>query len=111
MLVIPFTLVISAAGAAPRTTYLTTYLRAGPGEEYAAIDEIEPHSQVEVQSCDKDWCRVQSDLAAGYIRADVLAAPDIHVKPGAPPANAPCFTARLNGPPRGGDTVRVCNDK
>lgn len=112
LLLVPIPVLLAfAAIAAPGTTYSTTYLRAGPGEQYAALDEIEPHSQVEVQSCEKDWCEVQSGLAHGYIKAGILSAPDIHAKPGPPAQGATCFTARLNGPPRGGDTVRICNDK
>ena len=89
----------------------TAYLRAGPGEQYAALDEIDPESEVDVQSCDNGWCRVRSGDADGFIRAEVLTAPDDHAKPPAPAPGAPCFTADLNGRPRGGEQVRVCDTK
>lgn len=97
--------------AAPQTVRMTTYLRAGPGPQYAALDEIDPESQVDVQSCDGGWCRVRSGRAAGFIRAEVLTAPDEHAKPPAPAAGAACLDATLNGRPRGGEPVRICNDK
>ena len=101
----------TAALAAPATVFSDSYLRAGPGEQYAALDEVEPHSQVDVLSCDKNWCRVRFGRSDGFVRADILSAPDIHAKPGPPPADAACFTARVNGRPSGGELVRVCNGK
>jgi uncharacterized protein YraI len=97
-----------AAGAAPGTVFLTTYLRAGPGEQYAALDEIAPRSQVDVQSCASGWCRVRANDATGFIRTDVLSAPDIHAAPTSVQGKD-CFTARLNGRPRSADDARICD--
>lgn len=98
------------AAAAPGTVFLTTYLRAGPGEGYAALDEIAPHSVVEVEGCEGGWCRIRSGRASGFIRAEVLSARDIHAKPESPPV-ATCFTVRMNGRPDGGDDVRICGGR
>jgi hypothetical protein len=35
----------------------TTYLRVGPGLQYAVIDEVEAQDAITVQGCDKGWCR------------------------------------------------------
>ena len=106
-----FLLSAASVVAAPGMVYTTTYLRAGPGDQYAALDEIEPESRVDVQVCDKGWCRIRSGQATGFINADVLSAPDAHAKPSAPASGAPCFTARLNGRPSTASEVRVCDNK
>lgn len=98
-----------AACAALALTFATTYLRAGPGEHYAVLDELAPHTDVDVLSCDAGWCRVRLGRIQGFIGAHILSAPDIHAKPGA--AAGPCVIARVNGRPRGGDTVRVCDER
>ena len=100
-------LVAGVALAKPGTVNLTTYLRAGAGEQFAALDEIDPEDQVDVQSCANGWCRVVSGSATGYIEESVLSAPDFHRQPAAAAATD-CFTARLNGPPRSADAVRIC---
>lgn len=94
--------------ARPQAVMLTTYLRAGPGERFAVLDEIEAHKQVDVQDCSADWCRVVSDGAPGFVKQDAFSAPDIHRVPPGIPASAECVTARLNGRPSEGDEVRVC---
>lgn len=101
-------LAASAAVAKSGMVDLTTYLRAGPGQQYAVLDEIEPRRQVEVQSCDNGWCRVIIDKAAGFIEAARLSGPDIHTVPPGIPPSADCFTALLNGAPRSGDDQRIC---
>ncbi len=103
------TLIVSNASAVPATVHLTTYLRTGPGNQYAVLDEIRPEARVDVDACQDGWCRVKSDEHAGYIEAYVLSAPDIHGAPPAAPPSGPCITARLNGMPRAGDTVRICD--
>ena len=98
----------SAASAQPGTVYLTTWLRSGPGDQYAVLDEVDPQSQVDVEACGNGWCRVASSRAKGFIKASVLSAPDLHRNPPGAAQGANCFTAQLNGSPRSGDDVRVC---
>jgi uncharacterized protein YraI len=93
------------------TVMTTTYLRTGPGVQYAALDEVPPQAQVAVQSCAGAWCDVRWGTVHGYIRQESLTMPDLHVKPAATPQGAACFSARLNGRPNGADGVRICEAK
>lgn len=97
------------ASSRPGTVFWVTYLRAGPGHQYAVLDELDPHSSVEVQECGGDWCRVVSERAEGYMLASMLSAPDIHGGPPATPHPGECVKVRLNGF-RGKDEARVCGE-
>jgi hypothetical protein len=87
---------LSAAGAAeaaPQRLAWSTFLRAGPGDQFAALDEIEHSTSVEVLGCAAGWCRIQEGRTVGYIDQDALTLPKV---PGGatPPASAPnCFVA------------------
>jgi hypothetical protein len=73
----------------------STYMRAGPGENYAVVDELEHDTDVDVRQCNDRWCEIVSGQVVGYIDRDALTLP----KP--PGGNAPvggpqgCFTASL----------------
>jgi hypothetical protein len=90
-------LTASAASAAPTSLHWSTYLRAGPGETFQTIDELEHDTVVDVQNCANGWCRVLDGGSEGYVDQDALKLP------ATPPAAAPasgaqtCFTARQAG--------------
>jgi uncharacterized protein YraI len=88
-------------------TAITTYLRIGPGRQYAVLDEIGPGRRLEIQSCQGDWCRVASPDASGYVEAKALHLPDIHANAPQRQAGSDCFTAVLNGT-ASGDRQRFC---
>lgn len=93
--------------AEPGQTAWTTYLRAGPGLQFAVLDEIEAHKTLDVQDCRGGWCRVVSGDAEGYVAADHLAAPGPPAPKAADHAPVPCFRAQQTGF-RGGDEVQFC---
>ena len=97
------------ARARPAQTTWTTYLRAGPGLQYAAIDEIDSQTTVDVQECRDGWCRVEFGRAFGYIDAGVVQDEASHAAKSAAPAPAPipCFQARQSGYGVG-DELRFC---
>jgi uncharacterized protein YraI len=85
----------------------TTYLRVGPGLQYAVIDEVEAQDSITVKRCDKGWCQVIDGGAEGYIAENIVSAkagpkpPVTHDKP------VPCFVSQLSG--YGGDEAqRFC---
>ena len=84
---VALSLPLSAGGAlaaSPPSVKLawSTYLRAGPGETYQAIDEVEHGVAVVVDGCADRWCRVSGAGIAGYVDQDALTLP-------APPAPSP----------------------
>ena len=73
----------------------STYLRSGPGETYAAIDELSHDVRVRVMGCDGRWCRVADGTVEGYVDRDALALPH------PPPADASAgVRLRRRGPSR-----------
>lgn len=82
----------AAASAAPvrgaAAIAWSTYLRAGPGQAYEAIDELEHDTRVQVVDCSGRWCRVSGASGSGYVDRDALDLPRT-VAP-QPPANADC---------------------
>jgi uncharacterized protein YraI len=69
----------------------STYLRAGPGETYEAIAELEHDTRVGLVGCSARWCRVSGDAGQGYVDRDALTLPRT-VAP-QPPANTDCVVA------------------
>ena len=65
------------ATALPRQAVMawSTYLRAGPGETYAAITELEHDTRVSVVGCDGRWCRISDASGSGYVDRDALDLP------------------------------------
>ena len=96
------------ASADPARTQWTAFMRLGPGEQFAVIDEIELDSAVDVRSCAHSWCLVISDRAQGYMPADVLRRSAL--TPPAPQSGeqpVPCFRENLEGF-RGSEAWRIC---
>ena len=79
-----------AASAPPRSTVVawSTYLRAGPGETYEAISELEHDTRVGLLGCGARWCRVSGDAGQGYVDRDALTLP--RTLAADPPARTDC---------------------
>lgn len=90
------------AAAADIAAPWTTYLRAGPGPQFIALDEIPRGAPVTVHRCAAGWCNVTFGRAEGYMAQAGLA-------PAAPPAQAAadCFDTVLSGY-GAGSHVRFC---
>ena len=69
----------------------STYLRAGPGETYAAISELEHDTPVKVMGCDGQWCQVSGAAIAGYVDRDALDLPRTLAPQ--PPVSTDCVVA------------------
>lgn len=98
---------VGAAARLVRTSW-TAYLRAGPGEQFHVIDEIDALSPVDVQDCKGTWCLVISGQSQGYLPADVLQQSDLtppHTAVAAQPQ--PCLDETLEGF-RGHEGWRFC---
>lgn len=95
---------VSVAEARPGTVFWTAYLRTEPGEQYAVVDEIEPRSRLEVQTCEGKWCLVSVRGRSGYVEATLPSTPDIRAPRSAKSEPPTCFNAKLNGTRSGTDT-------
>ncbi len=85
----------------------TTYLRVGPGLQYAVIDEVEAQDAITVQGCDKGWCRVIDGGAEGYIAENIVSTKAAPKPAGSPEKPVPCFVTQQSG--YGGDEAqRFC---
>jgi len=91
--------------AAATETKWTSYLRAGPGLQYAALDEIPPHRPLTVRDCASGWCRVLAGRAEGYVQQGLLT--EAHPEPITPGTQHDCFEATMTGWV-GGSHVRFC---
>lgn len=89
-------------------TSWTTYLRSGPGLQFAVIDEVESRSNVDVVGCRDGWCLVVYGGAEGYLAQSVLPSSTPPNKTGPSPHPGDCFDAHLKGYPKGGEDVRFC---
>ncbi len=67
--------VASPATAATATLNWSTFLRAGPGAEFTAIDELQHGAPVDLGACAGRWCRVSDGAAAGWVDKDSLLLP------------------------------------
>jgi hypothetical protein len=65
----------NAARAEPEVTHWSAYLRAGPSESAAVIDEIRHGSRIDVGHCAGDWCQVNNGAESGWIDKDALSLP------------------------------------
>ena len=79
-----------AAPAPLRSTVVawSTYLRAGPGETYEAISELEHDTRLGLVGCDGRWCRVSGDAGQGYVDRSALELPRTLAPQ--PPARTDC---------------------
>lgn len=50
----------------------TSFLYAGPGSNYAVIDELPQASRFDVESCSEGWCRITLGGVEGYLRSEVV---------------------------------------
>ncbi len=101
-------LLASAASAAAKEgeARWSGWLRAGPGMQYAVLDEIPAKSKIDVQSCTNGWCAVTSGAAKGYVSADLV---NIPPAPQPPAHIIGCFTTQETGyGPQGGEAERFC---
>ncbi len=95
--------------AQPGTVYWTSWLRVGPGDGYAVVDEVAPRSTVEVLGCQDGWCRVTAKGATGYLKQAMLSAPDIHAGPPQAAMPGPCVVVARNGAGQLGEATRICS--
>jgi len=100
-------LAVNATASVPRTHW-TTYLRAGPGLQFAVLDELQPDTPLPGAVCAEGWCRVAvTEDRFGYVSRKDLALPAspalraAHIEGG-------CITAALSGYHGEADPVRVC---
>ena len=77
-----------AAPPLPTVIAWSTYLRAGPGETYAAISELEHDTRVVLVGCSAQWCRVSGEAGRGYVDRAALEMPRTLAPQ--PPARADC---------------------
>lgn len=81
-----------------------TFLRAGPGLEYAVTDEVDPEAPLDVLRCAGAWCEVRFEGVAGWVQAATVAqatpAPQPH-------GTQPCFDDRQAGYGKG-ERTRFC---
>jgi len=123
----------SVAGSGTRLARVlwTSYLHAGPGFEFAVLDEVAGPTWLRVESCDATWCRVGTDsLRPEYVARANLALPsdlvtalarpspsmDLSSPSGtvddsgaAPDARWRCVRSRLAGYQGRGDDVGICS--
>ena len=98
-----------AAHAATATAKWTGYLRAGPGEQYAALDEVSAHDTFDVDRCADGWCRITYGGAQGYLAQGLVdQGPPSPIKPAAP-GTKNCFRTTQNGY-RGAEDVQICGE-
>ena len=63
------------AGGQETTVAWSTYLRAGPGAAYAALDELEHDAAVTRLGCTAGWCRVRRGGREGFVDQSALDLP------------------------------------
>lgn len=96
---------LQQARAETRTTSFATFLHVGPGRQYAVSDEVPTRTAVEVNDCEKDWCRIRYGNAFGWIDQRMLAA----ATPAQPAiGGANCVDYARTGWPNNGDHERLC---
>ena len=100
-------LLASALPASAWTGHATraTFLRAGPGLQYAVTDEVDRDAALDVLKCSGDWCEARYEGVVGWVMAATVrqAAPP----PAAPHGTQACFEDRQAGYGRG-ERTRFC---
>ncbi len=82
-----------------------TFLRAGPGLDYAVTDEVGHQAALDVLRCADAWCEVRFENAVGWVLAATVAA---EAAPAPQPhGTQPCFEDRQAGYGKG-DRTRFC---
>ena len=83
-----------------------TFLRAGPGLDYAVTDEVDRESRLDVLKCAGAWCEVRFEGVVGWVQAATVAQPA--PAPAAQPhGTQPCFDDRQAGYGKG-ERTRLC---
>ncbi len=83
-------------------------MRAGPGHEYAGLDEVINQRSVDVRGCAKDWCLIQYGQALGWVEQSTLETDNALPVPSIPAGSqVMCFDALQSGW-AGGDVLRIC---
>ncbi len=95
--------------AAETQAVWSTFLRSGPGPDFAVIDEVEHGQPVIVLGCRDKWCAVQYGRAAGYVDANALPGGGLPWPAEGAPTTA-CFAAGQQGY-RGLEPTRFCQDR
>jgi uncharacterized protein YraI len=99
---------VTARAADVRAAW-STYLRAGPGPDFAVIDEVEHDQPMTVLGCRDKWCAVQYGRAAGYVDASALPGGGLPWPAEGAPTTA-CFAAGQQGY-RGQEPTRFCHHR
>ena len=82
-----------------------TFLRAGPGLEYAVTDEVDREAALDVVKCAGTWCEVRYEGASGWVLASTVA----RAAPAQPTPHGTqaCFEDRQAGYGKG-ERTRFC---
>lgn len=82
-----------------------TFLRAGPGLEYAVTDEVDREAFLDVLKCAGAWCEVRFEGVVGWVQAATVAAQAAPTPQ--PKGTEPCFDDRQAGYGKG-ERTRFC---
>ena len=82
-----------------------TFLRAGPGLEYAVTDEVDREAPLDVLKCAGAWCEVRFEGVVGWVQAATVAAQAAPTPQ--PKGTEPCFDDRQAGYGKG-ERTRFC---
>ncbi len=81
-----------------------TFLRAGPGLDYEATDEVDRGARLDVLRCAGEWCEARYEGVVGWVPAGTVA----QATPApAPHGTQPCFEDRQAGYGKG-ERTRFC---
>ncbi len=100
---LPVALLLPAMAAASTakadTVSLPSYLHSGPGKHYRVVGELDRGAEVDVLSCNGDWCRVRYDRAENYLPKEVLKNSPVAAisKQGNSATGAGCFHSKRSG--------------
>lgn len=85
-----------------------TFFRAGPGQDWKVLDELQRGVFLDVQSCDGQWCVVRYGNAVGYVERAALRNGTMIEQPARPSSD--CFESKRSGY-AGGELFRYCLDQ
>lgn len=85
-------------------TLWTSYMRVGPGPQFAVLQELPSQVSLDVLDCRSGWCQVRFGTVVGYVRQSLVGDPN----PPAAAGDKGCFDTVLTGH-LGGDHVRICS--
>ncbi len=82
-----------------------TFLRAGPGLDYAVTDEVDRGAPLNVLRCAGEWCEARYGGVVGWVAAGTVA--QAAPAPAATHGTQPCFEDRQAGYGKG-ERTRFC---